>query len=114
MQRARFRDTSGFNTTKLFQTRSAMCRDEGSTGFLPFHGGSRCSDGASVSHLRAGDADHGTKSPVKRVAMSLDAVKALRERVRADLWGRTLPFWMRYSIDAEHGGFFNCLDEVRW
>ncbi len=36
---------------------------------------------------------------------------ALRERVRADLWGRTLPFWMRHSIDNEHGGFFNCLDE---
>ena len=44
--------------------------------------------------------------------LEVDAVKALRERVRADLWGRTLPFWMRNSIDVEHGGFFNCLDEV--
>ncbi len=42
----------------------------------------------------------------------LPIVTELRERVRQDLWGRTMPFWMRYSIDQDCGGFFNCLDEV--
>ncbi len=42
----------------------------------------------------------------------LSIVTELRERVRQDLWGRTMPFWMRYSIDQDCGGFFNCLDEV--
>jgi len=31
--------------------------------------------------------------------------------VEADLWGRVLPFWLSHSVDAEHGGFFNCLSE---
>jgi N-acylglucosamine 2-epimerase len=30
--------------------------------------------------------------------------------LRADLFGRTLPFWLTHSPDGEHGGFFNCLD----
>lgn len=41
----------------------------------------------------------------------LRLVQRLQETVRADLWGRTLPFWLRHSIDRSHGGYFNCLDE---
>jgi N-acylglucosamine 2-epimerase len=33
------------------------------------------------------------------------------DELGADLYGRTLPFWLRHSVDAVHGGFFNCLDE---
>lgn len=33
------------------------------------------------------------------------------EELRSDLYGRTLPFWLSHSVDAAHGGFFNCLDE---
>jgi N-acylglucosamine 2-epimerase len=38
------------------------------------------------------------------------AVTAWRDRIRADLWSRTLPFWLLHSVDQEFGGFFNCLD----
>jgi N-acylglucosamine 2-epimerase len=38
-------------------------------------------------------------------------ISAQLERVRADLYGRVLPFWCAHSVDAEHGGFFNNLDE---
>jgi len=31
------------------------------------------------------------------------------ERVRRNLYGSVLPFWLRYSVDAAHGGFFNNL-----
>ena len=31
------------------------------------------------------------------------------ERVRRSLYGSVLPFWLRYSVDALHGGFFNNL-----
>ena len=31
-------------------------------------------------------------------------------KLRANLWGSVLPFWCAHSVDAEHGGFFNCLD----
>ena len=33
-----------------------------------------------------------------------------RDRVGADLWRSVLPFWMRHSLDREHGGYFNQLD----
>jgi N-acylglucosamine 2-epimerase len=33
------------------------------------------------------------------------------QRLRANLWGSVLPFWMTYSIDKEHGGYFNNLGE---
>lgn len=39
-----------------------------------------------------------------------DDVREWRDRIRSDLWSRTLPFWLSHSVDAEHGGFFNCLD----
>lgn len=31
--------------------------------------------------------------------------------LEADLFGRTLPFWLKHSVDSVHGGFYNCLDE---
>lgn len=31
--------------------------------------------------------------------------------VQEDLYGRTLPFWLKHSPDSEFGGYFNCLDE---
>lgn len=27
-----------------------------------------------------------------------------------DLFGSVIPFWMKHSIDSQHGGFFTCLD----
>ena len=32
-------------------------------------------------------------------------------RLQGDLYGRTLPFWLRHSVDSQFGGYFNCLDE---
>jgi N-acylglucosamine 2-epimerase len=37
-------------------------------------------------------------------------VRALRQRYEEELFERVIPFWERHSPDAEHGGFFNCLD----
>ena len=31
-------------------------------------------------------------------------------RYRQDLFGSVIPFWMKHSIDREHGGYFTCLD----
>lgn len=31
-------------------------------------------------------------------------------RYQYELLERVIPFWMRNSVDAQHGGFFNCLD----
>ncbi|MCC7391069.1 AGE family epimerase/isomerase [Candidatus Sumerlaeota bacterium] len=33
-----------------------------------------------------------------------------REKFRTELYDNVLAFWLRYSLDHEHGGFFNCLD----
>lgn len=32
------------------------------------------------------------------------------EKVREELYGSVLPFWLRHSPDREFGGYFNCLD----
>lgn len=32
------------------------------------------------------------------------------ERYRRDLLDSVVPFWMRHSLDREHGGYFTCLD----
>lgn len=37
-------------------------------------------------------------------------LKRLVEIYRQDLCESVMPFWMRHSIDREHGGFFTCLD----
>jgi len=34
----------------------------------------------------------------------------LAARYRQDLYESVLPFWMKHSIDREHGGFFTCLE----
>lgn len=34
----------------------------------------------------------------------------LAARYRRELFESVIPFWMRYSVDREHGGFFTCLD----
>ncbi|MFN7925718.1 MAG: AGE family epimerase/isomerase [Bryobacteraceae bacterium] len=34
----------------------------------------------------------------------------LADTYRHDLFERVIPFWMRHSIDREHGGFFTCLE----
>ena len=39
-----------------------------------------------------------------------EGVRSWRNRIREDLWARTLPFWLAHSVDAEYGGFYNCLD----
>ena len=31
-------------------------------------------------------------------------------RYRQDLFESVIPFWMKYSLDREHGGYFTCLD----
>ncbi len=33
-----------------------------------------------------------------------------REQFRRELFDRVLPFWLRHSLDREHGGYFTCLD----
>ena len=45
-------------------------------------------------------------SPASR-ELALEWIKKLR----SNLWGSVLPFWMSHSIDAVNGGFFNNLDE---
>jgi N-acylglucosamine 2-epimerase len=32
------------------------------------------------------------------------------ERYRRELFDSALPFWLRHSVDREHGGFCTCLD----
>lgn len=34
----------------------------------------------------------------------------LAGRYQRDLYESVLPFWMKHSVDREHGGFFTCLD----
>ena len=34
----------------------------------------------------------------------------LAARYRRDLLESVIPFWMKHSVDREHGGFFTCLD----
>lgn len=38
------------------------------------------------------------------------ALESWRARIHAELYASVMPFWMRHSLDREHGGFFNCLD----
>jgi N-acylglucosamine 2-epimerase len=35
----------------------------------------------------------------------------LQELANRELYRNVLPFWTKYSMDEEHGGFFSCLDE---
>lgn len=35
---------------------------------------------------------------------------AYHTRYQADLLEQVVPFWMRHSLDREHGGYFTCLD----
>ncbi len=35
---------------------------------------------------------------------------AWSRRCREELLGSVVPFWMRHSLDREHGGYLNCLD----
>lgn len=37
-------------------------------------------------------------------------LSALAARYRQDLFESIMPFWMRHSLDSEHGGYFTCLD----
>src|SRR6059036_2904865 len=32
-----------------------------------------------------------------------------QQRYRAELLERVIPFWLRHSLDREHGGYFTCL-----
>ena len=36
--------------------------------------------------------------------------KGIAKRYREELLEHVVPFWLAHSIDAEHGGYFNCLD----
>lgn len=37
-------------------------------------------------------------------------LRAYGERYRTELLESVVPFWMRYSLDPEYGGYFTCLD----
>jgi N-acylglucosamine 2-epimerase len=37
-------------------------------------------------------------------------LKQFAGRYRQDLFESVIPFWMKHSIDREHGGYFTCLD----
>lgn len=41
----------------------------------------------------------------------METVTKWIDELQADLYGRTLPFWLAHSVDTVDGGFFNCLDE---
>lgn len=44
--------------------------------------------------------------------MALPLLASWVHTLEEDLFGRTMPFWAAHSVDPEHGGFFNCLDEA--
>lgn len=37
-------------------------------------------------------------------------LSSLASKYEENLFGSVLPFWMRHSLDREHGGYFTCLD----
>jgi N-acylglucosamine 2-epimerase len=37
-------------------------------------------------------------------------LSSLASKYEENLFGSVIPFWMRHSIDREHGGYFTCLD----
>lgn len=39
-----------------------------------------------------------------------ETLESLHAKFHAELHESVLPFWMRHSLDREHGGYFNCLD----
>ena len=39
-----------------------------------------------------------------------ESLADVRQRYERELLGNVVPFWMRHSIDTEHGGFLTCLD----
>ena len=43
--------------------------------------------------------------------MTTENIETELQHIRYELYGRVLPFWLRFSYDEEHGGFFNNLDE---
>jgi N-acylglucosamine 2-epimerase len=42
--------------------------------------------------------------------MEKERLNKLRELYRRQLLNDVIPFWMRYSLDKECGGYFTCLD----
>src|SRR5574338_248724 len=38
------------------------------------------------------------------------ALRTYAERYRENLLESVIPFWMKHSVDREHGGFFTCLE----
>ena len=40
----------------------------------------------------------------------LPELKPYYDRYRTELYDRVLPFWLKHSLDTEHGGYFTCLD----
>ena len=40
----------------------------------------------------------------------METLRQMADRWRRDLYKGVLPFWMRHSLDATHGGYFTCLD----
>jgi N-acylglucosamine 2-epimerase len=40
----------------------------------------------------------------------MERLAELAEKWRGDLVDNVLPFWLKNSLDREHGGYFTCLD----
>ena len=40
----------------------------------------------------------------------MDDIKNLADLYRRELTGNVIPFWEKYSLDREQGGYFTCLD----
>ena len=38
-------------------------------------------------------------------------VEEYAQLYKEELLTQVIPFWQKYSIDQEHGGFFTCLDQ---
>ena len=43
-------------------------------------------------------------------AGDVTVLRACRDRYRRELLESVTPFWLRHSLDREHGGYFTCLD----
>jgi N-acylglucosamine 2-epimerase len=37
-------------------------------------------------------------------------LESYRQKYHKELVDSVIPFWLKHSLDAEHGGYFTCLD----
>lgn len=47
---------------------------------------------------------------MSREKVDQELLQGAHQLFHEELYERVLPFWMKHSLDREHGGYFNCLD----